>query len=183
MPKFFLFFCIALHCMQPHNFSEQLKIACQQGNSSEILDILAKNPTLDTDVPDVTGKTPLNYLVLSNGSLDAIKGLLAANADPLKRCGGLGLNAIDRALLFKRRHILEFLLIDCNLYGRRIEVHPHILKPTATLDPILQQAVVDAQRTGTGFSNISRYVPNHLPPDNQIGILDRLRNIVRRIFS
>ena len=183
MPKFFLFFCIALHCMQPHNFSEQLKIACQQGNSSEILDILAKNPTLDTDVPDVTGKTPLNYLVLSNGSLDAIKGLLAANADPLKRCGGLGLNAIDRALLFKRRHILEFLLIDCNLHGRRIEVHPHILKPTATLDPILQQAVVDAQRTGPGFSNISRYVPNHLPPDSQIGILSRIRNVISRIFS
>jgi hypothetical protein len=215
MLKLCLFLCTVLYCMQPNTVSEQLKIACQQGYTSEILDILAENPTLDPDVPDETGKTPLNYLVLRNGSLDAIEGLLAANADPLKRCGGAGLNSVDRALLFKRRQILDILLTDCNLHGRKIEVHPDILKRTASLDPNLQQAVLDAQLTGHVLSNIRpfaqtpkpqfmsqffgrRYlvwltadeirlnfdrVGYDLPPDNQIGILDRLRNMVRRIFS
>ena len=201
--------------MNPHTVSEQLKIACQQGYSSEILDILAENPTLDPDVPDETGKTPLNYLVLRNGSLDAIEGLLAANADPLKRCGGAGLNAVDRAVLFKRRHILEILLSDCNLHGRKIAVHPNILQPTTILDPILQQDVFNAQLIGHVLSNIRPFAQSpkpqfmsqffgrrylvwltadeirlnfdrvgyDLPPDNQIGILDRLRNMVRRIFS
>lgn len=163
MPKLFLFFCITLHCMPPNTVSEQLKIACQQGNSSEILDILAQNPTLDPDVPDVTGKTPLNYLVLRNGSLDAIEGLLAVNADPLKRCGGAGLNAVDRALLFKRRQILDILLTDCNLHGRKIEVHPHILKRTVSLDPNLQQAVLDAQLTGKVLSNIRPFAQSPKP--------------------
>jgi hypothetical protein len=215
MLRLVLVICIALHCMQQNSVSEQLKIACHQGNSSEILDILAENPTLDPDVPDETGKTPLNYLVLRNGSLDAIEGLLAANADPLKCCGGAGLNAVDRALLFKRRHILEILLSDCNLHGRKIAVHPNILQPTTILDPILQQDVFNAQLIGHVLSNIRPFAQSpkpqfmsqffgrrylvwltadeirlnfnrvgyDLPPDNQIGILDRLRNMVRRIFS
>jgi hypothetical protein len=205
--------------MQSDSASEQLKIACQQGYTSEIMNILAENPTLDPDVPDkATGKTPLNYLVLRNSSLDAIKALLAANADPLKRCGGAGLNAVDRALLFKRRQILDVLLHDCNLHGRIIAVHPNILQPVITLDPTLQQAVINAQFTGHVLSNIRPfaqspkpqfmsqffgrryllwltadeirlnfdrvgYMRQDLPPDSQIGILSRIRNVIRRIFS
>jgi hypothetical protein len=31
--------------------------------------------------------------------------------------------------------------------------------------------------------DVSGYVQNHLPPDSQIGILSRIRNVISRIFS
>jgi hypothetical protein len=193
--------------------SNQLQMACQYGESDKIIDILQRNPSLDPDVTDnTTGKTPLNFLVLRNGSLESISALLAANADPLKSCGSIGLNAIDRALLFKRRAILEMLLTDCNLHGRVIKVHPNILQPGNKIDAKLQQEVINAQLIGQILSNIRPYAEspnmpfsygfmvmcdprfagadlnslNHvqvLPQTSSIGILNRLINAVRRIFS